>query len=283
MKLTPKLSVITVNLNNGAGLESTVKSVMDQTYSDFEYIIIDGGSTDRSLDIIKQYEDGNKRLKRFSWLSEKDTGIYNAMNKGINLSKGEYILFLNSGDSLVNPEILQKLFCADISADYVYGNINLVHNGELRYQDVKMNFETPSLSDLYTDCLPHQASFIKRELFQKYGNYDEKLRILGDWEFCIRTLIINNRSVQHLQITITNYDLGGISSTNKELNEAEKMGILDKYFTPGIISDLKKLALYKNDFILIDWLNSHRFYKSLVMFIYKIGKRASIFFGKETI
>ena len=273
-----KLSIITINLNNSAGLNKTMKSVLGQLFRDYEYIIIDGGSTDGSVEVIKSFERLYSKIKDIIWLSETDKGIYNAMNKGINLAHGEYLLFLNSGDSLVNPDIIKTVFSTNFSEEYVYGNINLYRNNDICYNDVKMIFDVPTLFDLYNDCLPHQASFIKRELFEKYGKYDESLKIIGDWDFCIRSIIVNNCSVRHIQFTISNYDLTGISTTNREQNEIEKTLILNKYFPPRLIKDLERLSAYKNDFKLIDWYNSRPLYKSIMKFIFKVGYKVKTIF-----
>ena len=128
-----KLSIITVNLNNKTGLEKTVKSVCSQTFEEFEFIIIDGGSTDGSLDIIKRYEDNIS-----CWVSEQDKGVYNAMNKGIKMAKGEYLQFLNSGDSLINSDVLNKVFKENKTEDIIFlltDTIQRVRSGEF---DIKM-------------------------------------------------------------------------------------------------------------------------------------------------
>lgn len=113
----PKLSIITVNLNNREGLRKTIESVICQSFSDYEYIIIDGGSTDGSKELIELYQN-----KVTYWISETDKGIYNAMNKGIKTGKGDYCLFLNSGDWLVNSTVIEKEFSDSKQADIIYGN-----------------------------------------------------------------------------------------------------------------------------------------------------------------
>lgn len=271
--MSKKLSIITINLNNSIGLDKTMKSVLVQSFQDYEYIVIDGGSTDRSLEVIKRFEELYHQKTKIIWLSEPDKGIYNAMNKGIDLACGEYLLFLNSGDSLVSSETLRSVFAFDISEDYVYGNLNLTCNGGICYQDVKMDFDIPTLYNLYTQCLPHQASFIKRKLLEKYGKYDESLKIIGDWDFCIRTIIIGNCSVRHLQLTITNYDMGGESATNSIQNEIEKSIILKRHFPHRVILDLERFIIYRDDFKMIDWYKDHKFYKFLMEFLYKAGKK----------
>ena len=112
----PKLSIITINLNNAAGLRKTIESVVNQTFTDYEYLIIDGGSTDGSVEVIKEFAD-----KITYWVSEPDKGIYNAMNKGILKARGEYLQFLNSGDWLVDNEVLFRVFSLNHFEDILYG------------------------------------------------------------------------------------------------------------------------------------------------------------------
>ena len=112
-----RLSVITINMNNRKGLERTIKSVVCQIFADFEYIVIDGASVDGSADVIREYAD-----KIHYWISEPDTGIYNAMNKGILQAKGDYCLFLNSGDALYTTTVLEEVFNQNFSEDIIIGN-----------------------------------------------------------------------------------------------------------------------------------------------------------------
>lgn len=268
-----KLSVITVNLNNEAGLKLTLDSLSRQSFINYELIVIDGGSNDRSIDIIGEYEPVFNRIIRFFWLSEPDSGIYDAMNKGIDLSNGEYLLFLNSGDTLVHQDILNDVFSMGFSEDYVYGNLNLVNEDEILYKNVGMKFNTPSLSDLLSQHLPHQASFIRRDLFSRFGMYDETLQIMGDWEFCIRSIILNNCSVRHMNIVVSNYDMGGISSVNKGKCYEEEKLILRKYFPSRVITDIEELVNFKRDTKILDWLNTHRFIKQLMLIIIKTERK----------
>ena len=121
-----KLSIITINRNNSAGLHKTIESVVSQTFTDYEYIIIDGASTDGSVDIIKQYAN-----KITSWVSEPDKGIYNAMNKGILKATGEYLLFLNSGDSLHTYNVLNEIFRKEINSKIILGDVNKIQINEI--------------------------------------------------------------------------------------------------------------------------------------------------------
>ena len=136
MKEKLKLSIITINYNNAAGLKKTLDSVASQTCTDFEHIIVDGASTDGSVDIIREYENTlasclSPLASRLKWLSESDTGVYNAMNKGIKLAKGEYLLFLNSGDYLVEESVLDKVFANDCVADILCSRCNVSDKGRV--------------------------------------------------------------------------------------------------------------------------------------------------------
>ncbi len=198
----PKLSIITVNLNNAVGLEKTIRSVISQTFSDYEYIIIDGGSTDGSVEVIKKYAD-----KITYWVSEPDKGIYNAMNKGIKVAKGEWLYFLNSGDRLYDDSVLEKIFSSNIEKyDFVYGNVkripsNNVYAGEFTYEK------------LLNQNIAHQSVFQKKKLFKEIGKYDEKYKIAADYAFNIRAFEKLYSHV-YLPIIIAEYDENGLSSTN---------------------------------------------------------------------
>ncbi len=217
-----KLSIITINKNNAQGLERTIQSVINQTFKDFEYIIIDGASTDSSVEIIKKYQD-----KIDYWVSEPDTGIYNAMNKGIKVAKGEYLLFLNSGDWLLNNTILAEVFSENFDEDIVYGNIQI--GDKLIYPHKKI-----TLRILMNSFIPHPASFIKRNLFEKIGLYDEKYKAASDWKFFLQALILENCTYKHIDKNISFFEEGGISGT--ELRVLENKKILQELF-PRIYPD----------------------------------------------
>jgi len=200
-----KLSIITINRNNASGLEKTIQSVINQTFNDYEYIIIDGGSTDSSVDIIKQYAD-----KITYWVSEPDKGIYNAMNKGILKAKGEYCQFLNSGDSLVDNNILKKVFDENLQEDIIYGNaFNLSKEGVRTLDNIP---EKWTLITFLNENISHPAAFIKRKLFSEISLYDESFSIISDLLFNIIAIIINNKSYIHLPYCISVYENWGVSS-----------------------------------------------------------------------
>ncbi|MBS1737220.1 MAG: glycosyltransferase, partial [Bacteroidetes bacterium] len=173
----PKLSIITVNLNNLLGLQKTMQSVLEQTFTDYEYIIIDGGSTDGSKEYIAQHSN-----KLAYWVSEKDKGIYNAMNKGIKQSKGKYLLFLNSGDFFIRESVLSNLFSNKIDTDLVYCDVLWCEGDKVWKGDFPSKL---TLKYFVNASLPHQATLIKRELFNLVGLYDETIKISSDWKFFV--------------------------------------------------------------------------------------------------
>ena len=227
------ISIITINYNNHLGLECTVESVQNQTYTNFEHIIIDGGSADGSKEYLESQND-----KINYWISEPDNGIYNAMNKGIKVAKGEYLFFLNSGDDFVNSKALQSIVQSLSGEDIIYFNINQVSNREeIKVKRVPSEL---SFSYLYHDLPPHQSTFIKKKLFNDYGNYDESLKIVADWKFLILALLKYNATYKHVDKVFTNFYLGGVSSNSEsfKLMQAEREIVLNKEF-PILLNDLK--------------------------------------------
>lgn len=227
-----KLSIITVNLNNREGLKKTIDSVVGQTFRDFEWIVIDGGSTDGSRELIEQYAD------RFAyWVSEPDKGIYNAMNKGIRVAQGEYLQFLNSGDWLVDERTLERCFAHEFTADIVYGNLYFVHkDGTIVKSDYP---QIPSIRYFYHSSLGHNASFIKRALLQD-SYYNETLRIVSDWEFYLKSAF-NGCVFKHIEETVTYFDFTGISSMNGELLQKERQSVINACLPAMLIWDYRQM------------------------------------------
>ena len=249
-----KLSIITINYNNAEGLRKTLASVASQTFRDFEHIIVDGGSTDGSVEVIREYEQSlasrlSPLASNLKWLSEPDKGIYNAMNKGIEIAlgrrivnafnrselvedknkgikmtNGEYLLFLNSGDYLVDELTLEKVFEDANDVDIIYGDrINVYEDGSQK----KVNYFPDKItgSFMYHSMISHQASLIKSDLFVKYGLYREDLKYASDWEFFLKTFLLYNCTYQHIHQYVVYFDCLGISSVadnNKEMWEERK-------------------------------------------------------------
>lgn len=210
----PKLSIITVNYNNHEGLKKTVQSVFAQTFTDYEYLIIDGGSDDGSKAFIENSAD-----KLVFWVSEKDTGVYDAMNKGIAKAKGEYLLFLNSGDFLLDDNVLQNVFTENPSKDIIYCDLYWEIDGNKVHQPYP---DALSFEHFVEKELPHQASFIKKELFTIVGFYDTQYKIIADWKFFILAIIKHNCSYQHISLPVSVCDRKGISCDPLNADEIKK-------------------------------------------------------------
>ena len=215
-----QLSIITVNLDDKSGLSRTVESIKNQNFQDFEFIIIDGGSKDESLEVIKE----NETLIDY-WVSEKDSGIYNAMNKGINKASGKYILFLNSGDYLLSKDALSIDF-KTITQDIVYGHLTHNKNNVLNTSVYKDNLD---LGFFFESTLPHGSTFIKRELFLNYGLYKTDYIIVSDWIFFLERIVIDSCSTFNLNKAVSVFTVGGISTRpeNKDLVKQERVRYLN--------------------------------------------------------
>ncbi len=241
------ISIITINYNNADGLCKTIQSVIAQTYQEFEYIIVDGASTDGSIDVIHDLLNvsGTNGIiplrgdKRGAFVSEPDTGIYNAMNKGIRMATGEYCLFLNSGDCLAHDRVLQEVMLLGLEADIVAANA-IFDQSVLHEERLIISPERVRASDLILGYLPHQATFIRRALFEEIHPYDETNKVVSDWAFFIEALLIHHKKYQHIQLFVAHCETEGIS------NQPSNNALMDEEFH----RNLQKIApcLY-DDFV----------------------------------
>lgn len=237
-----KLSIITVNLNNLEGLKKTYESIVCQTFTDYEWLVIDGGSTDGSREFIEQHQD-----KFAYWCSEPDKGIYNAMNKGIVRAKGEYLNFMNSGDCFACGNTLKGVFGKERTADILYGysyigNMNgrIVHPTTMKH---KLQWH-----DLYYGSLPHQSSFIKRKRFSEVGLYDETCRIVSDWKWFVSAILNYQATYEFIPYIISIMQDEGISLSEKCSLECQQQRdiIFPHYITTDDIFDLKKISIIQS-------------------------------------
>jgi glycosyltransferase involved in cell wall biosynthesis len=241
------ISIITINYNDKKGLQKTIKSVVSQTYQDFEYIVIDGGSTDGGKEILEQNCE-----KIDYWVSEPDKGIYNAMNKAIKVAKGDFLIFMNSGDTFFNEKVLEHME-KELIDDYdiYYGDYYRVNKNSTK----KRTFpEKLSFSFFYSGTLSHQSSFIRRKLFFDFFLYNEDYKIASDWEFFIYAICYKNVPYKYLNLTISNFDFTGVSSISKykNLSIEERRQTVNKYF-----------PLFAEDYELVSVLKSKRFLQIL--------------------
>ena len=359
-----RLSIITINYNNAEGLRKTLASVASQTYAEIEHIIIDGGSTDGSVEIIRQYADNQAKGERLEakgtgneakgerlevkgeengkadsnnnstpiytilhhstpsthivrWISEKDTGIYNAMNKGIRMATGDYIQILNSGDILAADDVTERMMAAladrnekinnqqskqldnqqlkqslgdivniveddivgiventksnqqseqlnnqqlkqstsdivnivenkivDIvenkvstekSVDILYGNMIKVNSQ--RQVVGKSGYTEYSLRQFYSSTLNHDCAYIRKDLFDEYGLYDENLKIVSDWKWYLQVIGLGRVKPEYVDIDVTIFDDGGISETNLALRNKERRQVLEELLPPAVLWD----------------------------------------------
>jgi len=262
-----RVSIITINWNNKDGLLHTIDSVVRQTYNDYEYIVIDGNSTDGSKEIIEQYSD-----KIAYWVSEPDSGIYHAMNKAIRVAKGEYCYFLNSGDILASEKVLVNIFSESGNEPFICGNLIWDKKGR---KETDRSYKTRdwlfSLYDIYSGFLSHQAFFIRRDMFEKYGLYDERFKIMSDWKLFFIAIGIHREKVKYIDNDISIYDTEGFSSKvgGKAILE-EKRQVAREELSPQVYRKIDKLYwLERNDFM-IEFIYSKKWIHISFKVFYKI-------------
>jgi glycosyltransferase involved in cell wall biosynthesis len=239
MQFTPKISIITVVFNGRSFIERTINSVLSQTYTNIEYIIIDGASNDGTLEIAEKYQHQIALI-----LSGKDNGIYDAMNKGLKNATGDYVLFLNAGDELYSLDTLSKVFALTADADVYYGNTAVVDDGGKVLGDRRLtppeNLTWKSLK--YGMCVSHQSFIAKKSLCGFY-NLDYKISSDIDWVISIlkkSSTIINTKSY------ISNFLEGGTSNKRRKKALWERFAIMSKHygFFQALINHLYILFRY---------------------------------------
>ena len=219
-----KLSIITVNFNDKEGLLKTIKSVVMQHFDDYEYIIIDGGSQDGSVEVIKE----NKSYISY-WISEPDKGIYNAMNKAIEVAQGEYCIFMNAGDVFCEPQTLSDYFALNCTEDIICGNT--ITSAKIIKAPNEITFKY-----LFSHAICHQSAFVRTSLMKKY-KYDETYKIVADRKFFLQALIVENCSYKGVDVNVVNYDINGYSSQNPVLSRLEYNKVLEELFPHRILCD----------------------------------------------
>ncbi len=262
-----KVSVITINYNNAIGLKRTLSSVESQQCRDYELVIVDGGSQDASKEIIENFAKGNPTIQ---WVSEPDKGIYNAMNKGVKMSSGEYCIFMNSGDCFENKNSLKDCL------PYIDGQTDIV-SGSAKFDDFKREAPKPeelSLAYFLKDAMNHQSTFIKRKLLLDYP-YNEKRKIVGDSEFFFQTMILENASYKQIPVCVSYCETAGESGDLQRSLTERKQAIKEllpsrmsydvdfiwKYHNPVVIkigNFLYKRWLRSLYFSFNQWKNRHK-------------------------
>ena len=329
-----KLSIVTINYNNAEGLRKTLASVASQTYADIEHVIVDGGSTDGSVEVIREYEQSlasrlSPLASNLKWVSEKDTGIYNAMNKGIEIAIGrrivnafnrselvedkyniidrsecnedknkgievalgkrvvnddhtsspiannqlpialtDYIQILNSGDILVAPDVTERMFQAMGNRQWAidnktnrqspianspqipifYGNMIKEYPDGLRTKDTcgGEDYTPESFLYFYKGTLNHDCAYIRRDLFEKYGLYNEEMKICSDWEWYVRAIVLGGEKTVYTNIDVTVFDMTGISESNgknKDIIQKERREYLESILPAAVLRDYDMYSL----------------------------------------
>ena len=253
----PKLSIITINLNNDACLRKTMQSVLSQTSMDFEYIIIDGGSTDDSVEVIKSFtkispgvytpqadKQPDSRSPITYWVSEPDTGIYNAMNKGIRVARGDYCQFLNSGDWLASSRVTEQMLENVPEKGILIGNMLKVITDDKVLRDCGMEFTQPTFLTFYGGTLNHSPAYIRRELFTRYGLYDENLRIVSDWKWYLQVVGLNNEPVSYIDKDVSCFEMTGISNVNRDQERRERRQVLKALIPGSVLADYDRFYFH---------------------------------------
>ena len=303
-----KLSIITINYNNAEGLRKTLASVAAQTYADIEHIIVDGGSTDGSVEVIREYEQSltsnlSPLASRLKWLSEPDKGIYNAMNKGLEIALGklgvtddhhstplasrlspdslsDYIQILNSGDILAAADVTERMFEVMGNRKLAIGNdpnrptsdsaptssplasrLSPIENGPAifygnmikEYPDGRRVKDTCGGGDytpesflyFYKGTLNHDCAYIRRDLFEKYGLYNEEMKICSDWEWYVRAIVLGGEKTVYTNIDVTVFDMTGISESdgkNRALIQQERREYIESILPAAVLRDYDKFC-----------------------------------------
>ena len=265
-----KISLITVNLNNLDGLRHTFESVVRQNCRNFEWIVIDGGSTDGS----REFVESNRHLFS-SYCSEPDGGIYEGMNKGIARAAGDYVLFLNSSDTLAADNVLAQASALMGEADIYVGAIARKGEGS-----TIMALPCPSLASpddvvdkLLFSAFPHQGVFLRRALFDRYGPYDTRFRIAADWCHNVRALISGNASVATLPFVVAVFDTSGVSSAHPQRMYAERARFLSEYPSLNVLCNF-----YMQNVELSRAMRSNRLFFAVVRLMFYLKRRFPKFF-----
>ena len=267
-----QLSIITINYNNAEGLRKTLASVASQTYADIEHVIVDGGSTDGSVEVIREYEQSlasrlSPLASNLKWVSEPDKGIYNAMNKGIRMATGEYIEILNSGDILAADDVTERMFLAMGNGQRAidktnrqspianlpqipifYGNMIKEYPDGRRVVDrcQAKDYTPESFYYFYRGTLNHDCAYIRRDLFEKYGLYNEEMKICSDWEWYVRAIVLGGEKTVYTNIDVTVFDMTGISESNgknRELIQKERREYLESILPVAVLRDYDMFSL----------------------------------------
>lgn len=301
-----KLTIVTINYNNASGLQKTMESVLSQTSSDFEYIVVDGSpglpkagvQSDAEVrasftqEVFPEENGFHPCIWKSStgtvtggYYAEPDQGIYNAMNKGIRKAQGEYIQFLNSGDVLAAVNVTERMLdqvkvesekMKEDPATIFYGNMLKPYRGKI-LRDEGFAGRQPTMLDFYRGTLNHSPAYISRNLFEKYGLYDEILKIVSDWKWYMQAIIWGGELIQYFDIDVTVFDMTGISNSNKILENEERKVVLKDVLPSAVLRDYEKWSFPVSQ---LQRINKYRISRSLVYFLERLIFKVERLFEK---
>ena len=248
--MTPKFSIIIPTYNSAKTLQVCLNSILEQSFSDFEVLLIDGVSSEGTIAIIKNYAQLNEKIH---WVSEKDSGIYDAMNKGIKLAKGKWLYFLGSDDHFYNSDVLKLInenIEQDFTFDVIYGNVisphfNGIYDGEFTNEKI------------FKQNICHQAVFIKRSVFKQIGVFNKRYKGFADWDHNMRWFLSLKIRKKYLDIIIANYGEGGFTSLNWDSVFGNEKQFNYLLYGHKSLSFKYKITALTNEFVKVKSILSH--------------------------
>ena len=257
MNHSPKISIIIPTYNSEALIKKSLQSILIQTYTKYEVLVIDGKSTDKTIDVVTEIAKNHKQV---TYISEKDKGVYDAMNKGIELAKGDWLYFLGSDDTLRDKNVLQKVIAVleQKNCDVLYGNViksgnNSIYAGEFTYRMLNER------------NICHQAIFVNKSVFNRIGNFNLKYKVLADWVHNFRWFFNPEIKHKYTDLVIANYSDGGFSATSQDVPfRKDKFGLFF-FGARAILSKSDFLILCKDEFYRA---KSQKLYIRVVMILF---------------
>lgn len=251
-----KLSIITVNYNGAEGLKKTLESVRNQSFKDFEQIVVDGCSTDGSLEVIKEYV---QKIGNYRWVSERDKGIYDGMNKGIAMAIGEYLYFLNGGDTLMSDSSIEEMFASGKTDDILVGRLNYTDGRGRYHESHQRRLPYNTMLGFIRTGIPHQSAFIRKDLFTKIGMYDLNYPVAADWQFFMRAIGLYGVNVGYCDVLLAHFDNGGLTSQRGDLMVRDIRKATWETIPAGMREDYSWMLRSQWDLDKLVWIQHHKF------------------------
>ena len=245
-----KISIITVCYNSCINIEKTIKSVLSQNYDNIEYIIIDGKSTDGTIEIIQKYSNNIDII-----ISEPDNGIYDAMNKGIKHSSGEWLMFMNAGDTYISSDSL-KNFISNLTEGIriLRGNIIRIYPN-FKTESTGITKQEPGIMDMFNGTFHHQASLIQKTLFDEFGYYSTQYRLMSDWKFFFDCVILHNQKTKYVDFPVAYFAMDGASTINTIKYRKEQLDYLTQIYGSELVEVMNEVSIIRKNKVLSLYCN----------------------------